>query len=68
MARVGGLIAPLLSSYISHFMLVLGILGLVSFFVAFVLRETLGKKMEDKISGGEEDELKLVEEGPYNKL
>lgn len=67
MARVGGLLAPLISSYIDHFMLVLGILGGVSFFVAFILRETLGRKMEDKIDSGGED-LKLVEEGSYSRL
>lgn len=49
MGKVGGLVAPLLSSLISDFMLVLGILGGVSFFITFLLKETKGEKMEDKI-------------------
>ena len=48
-ARFGGLAAPLISSYIYHFMLILGSMAFLSFLAALILRETLGKKMEDSI-------------------
>ena len=61
MARVGGLIAPLLSSYIDHFMFELGVLRAASFFISFLLRETLGKKRGTRLR--EPDDIKLVEDG-----
>lgn len=48
-ARFGGLGAPLISSYIYHFMLILGSMSLLSFLAALILRETLGRKMEDSV-------------------
>ena len=48
-ARFGGILAPLISSTFYHFMLILGGMGCISFILAFFLRETLGREMEDLI-------------------
>ena len=42
MASVGGLVAPLFSSYIDHFMLIFGALAALSFVASLFLRETKG--------------------------
>lgn len=59
-ARFGGLAAPLISSYLYHFMLVLGSLSLLSFLAALILRETKGQKMEDALEPSQDD-YQLIE-------
>ena len=41
--------APLISSAFSHFMLILGAVGFVSFILTFKLKETRGLEMTDLI-------------------
>ena len=48
-ARFGGILAPLISTACSHFMLILGVVGLLSFILAFKLKETRGQAMPDLI-------------------
>ena len=47
LARIGGIIAPLIPSYFDNFMLIFGIVGGASFVLSLFLKETKGLKMKD---------------------
>ncbi len=51
-ARVGGILAPLVSQVTGdrYFMLVFGVLGVLSCLGSWALKETKGQKMEDNIN------------------
>ena len=58
-ARVGGILAPLVSQVTGdrYFMIVFGILGCLSCFGSFALKETRDAKMEDNLETSFRDEL-----------
>ena len=47
LARIGGIIAPLIPSYFDNFMMIFGIVAGISFILSMFLKETKGLKMKD---------------------
>ena len=48
-ARVGGMLAPPVSSSVPHFMLLIASLGVLAFLLAIPLKETRGVEMPDLV-------------------
>ena len=49
-ARVGGIVAPLIPSFMPSFMLFEGIVAAVSLVLSFTLIETKGRAMKDEVN------------------